>query len=167
MCSCKLNHFLGVDVCHQVWTLCKVLGKWNCFGNDVVAEQPSHPCLVAHNAVSSHYVSFLLLGLILYCCVVRDHEQNENGLKNTKTQFVLVAMKKKMMKIVFTWENVCPLSTIHCHGKSNNSTKSEYTKYDSLSTTLMITSGHFPTHQRTWKTSYCLMLVSLINFHFI
>ena len=52
MCSCQLNHFLGVDVSCQVWTLCKAFRKWNCFGDDVVAEQPPHPCLVVHDAMS-------------------------------------------------------------------------------------------------------------------
>ena len=52
MCSCQLGHFHGVDVSCHVWTLCKAFRKWNCFGDDVVAEQPSHPCLVIHNAVS-------------------------------------------------------------------------------------------------------------------
>ena len=51
MCSCQLNQFHGVDVCCQVWTLCKAFRKWNCFGDDVVAEQPSHPCLVVHDAM--------------------------------------------------------------------------------------------------------------------
>ena len=51
MCSCQLNQFLGVDVSCQVWTLCKAFRKWNGFGDDVIAEQPSHPCLVVHDAV--------------------------------------------------------------------------------------------------------------------
>ena len=51
MCSCQLNQFLGVDVPCQVWTLCKAFRKWNGFGDDVIAEQPSHPCLVIHNTV--------------------------------------------------------------------------------------------------------------------
>ena len=51
MCSCQLNQFLGVDVCCQVWTLCKAFRKWNGFGDDFIAEQPSHPCLVVHDAV--------------------------------------------------------------------------------------------------------------------
>ena len=29
----------------------KVLGKRNDFGDDVVAQQPPHPCLVVHNTV--------------------------------------------------------------------------------------------------------------------
>ena len=52
MCSCQLNQFLGVDMSCQVWTLCKAFRKWNGFGDDVVAEQPSHPCLVVFNAMS-------------------------------------------------------------------------------------------------------------------
>ena len=51
MCSCQLDQFLGVGVCCQVWTLCKVFRKWNGFGDDVITEQPSHPCLVIHNTV--------------------------------------------------------------------------------------------------------------------
>ena len=51
VCSCKLDQFHGVDVSCQVWTLCKAFRKWNCFGDDVVAEQPSHPCLVVHDTV--------------------------------------------------------------------------------------------------------------------
>ena len=50
MCSCQLDQFHGVDVC-QVWTLCKAFRKWNGFGDDVIAEQPSHPHLVIHNIV--------------------------------------------------------------------------------------------------------------------
>ena len=52
MCSCQLDQFHGVDMCCQVWTLCKAFRKWNGFGDDVVAEQPSHPCLVIHNTMS-------------------------------------------------------------------------------------------------------------------
>ena len=44
MCSCQLDQFLGVDMSCQMWTLCKAFSKWNCFGDDVVADQPSHPC---------------------------------------------------------------------------------------------------------------------------
>ena len=51
MCSCQLDQFLGVDVCCQVWTLFKAFRKWNGFGDDVIAEQPSHQCLVVHNTV--------------------------------------------------------------------------------------------------------------------
>ena len=51
MCSCKLDQFHSVDMCCQVWTLCKVFRKWNGFGDDVITEQPSHPCLVIHNTV--------------------------------------------------------------------------------------------------------------------
>ena len=51
LCSCQLNQFLGVDVSCQVWTLCKAFRKWYGFGDDVIAEQPSHPCLVIHNTV--------------------------------------------------------------------------------------------------------------------
>ena len=52
MCSCQLDQFHGVDVCCQVWTLCKAFRKWNGFGDDVVAEQSSHPCLVVYDAMS-------------------------------------------------------------------------------------------------------------------
>ena len=45
------TNFFGVDVSCQVWTLCKAFRKWNGFGDDVIAEQPSHPCLVIHNTV--------------------------------------------------------------------------------------------------------------------
>ena len=51
MCSCQLNQFLGVDMSCQVWTLCKAFRKWNCFGDDVVAEQPSHSCLLVYDTV--------------------------------------------------------------------------------------------------------------------
>ena len=51
MCSCQLDQFLGVDVSCQVWTLCEAFRKWNCFGDDVIAEQPSHTCLVVYDAV--------------------------------------------------------------------------------------------------------------------
>ena len=51
MCSCQLDQFHGVDMCCQVWTLCKAFRKWNCFGDDAVAEQPSHPCLGVRDTV--------------------------------------------------------------------------------------------------------------------
>ena len=51
MCSCQLDKSLGVDVSSQVWTLFKAFRKWNGFGDDVVAEQPSHPCLGVYDAV--------------------------------------------------------------------------------------------------------------------
>ena len=34
-----------------LWALCKALGKRNGFGDDVIAQQPPHPCLVVHNTV--------------------------------------------------------------------------------------------------------------------
>ena len=51
MCSCELNQFHGVDVSYQVWTLFKTFGNWNCFGDDVIAEQPSHPRLVVYDTM--------------------------------------------------------------------------------------------------------------------
>ena len=38
MCSCQLDQFHGVDVCCQAWTLCEAFRKWNCFGDDVIAD---------------------------------------------------------------------------------------------------------------------------------
>ena len=52
MCSCQLDQFHGVGMCCQVWTLCKAFRKWNGFGDDVIAEQPSHPCLVVYDTMS-------------------------------------------------------------------------------------------------------------------
>ena len=52
MCSCQLDQFHGVDMSCQVWTLCKAFRKWNCFGDDVIAEQPSHPRLVVYDTMS-------------------------------------------------------------------------------------------------------------------
>ena len=48
----------------QMRTLSKSLRKWNGFGDDVIAEQPSHPCLVVHNTVPCHTMcpSLLLNG---------------------------------------------------------------------------------------------------------
>ena len=50
-CSCQLNKFHGVCMSCHVWTLCKVFRKWNCFGDDVISEQSSHPCLVIQNGM--------------------------------------------------------------------------------------------------------------------
>ena len=49
--SCALDQFVGVGMFCQMWALCEALRKWNGFGVDVIAEQPSHPCLHAHNTV--------------------------------------------------------------------------------------------------------------------
>ena len=65
MCSCQLGHFHGVDVSCHVWTLCKVFRKWNCFGDDVIAEQPSHPCLVVCDAMG-HVTPSVFLSSFFY-----------------------------------------------------------------------------------------------------
>ena len=49
--SCELDQFVGVGMFFQMWALCEAFRKWNGFGDDVIAEQPSHPCLVVHNTV--------------------------------------------------------------------------------------------------------------------
>ena len=48
----------------------KALGKRNGFGDDVVAWQPPHPCLVVHNAVPCHitYPSFFSEPRMEQCC---------------------------------------------------------------------------------------------------
>ena len=48
---CKLDQFDGVGMSCQMGTLSKSLRKWNGFGDDAIAEHPSHPCLHVHNAV--------------------------------------------------------------------------------------------------------------------
>ena len=57
--SCELNQFDGVGMFCQMWALCEAFRKWNGFGDDVIAEQPSHPCLVVHNTVC-HVTPFVL-----------------------------------------------------------------------------------------------------------
>ena len=47
----RMNEGDGVGMCCQMRTLSKSLRKWNGFGGDVIAEQPSHPCLGIHNTV--------------------------------------------------------------------------------------------------------------------
>ena len=59
MYSCELDQFDGVGMLCQMRALCEAFRKWNGFGDDVVAEQPSHPCLVIHNTVS-HVTPFVL-----------------------------------------------------------------------------------------------------------
>ena len=39
--SCELDQFVGVGMFCQMWALCEAFRKWNGFGDDVVAEQPS------------------------------------------------------------------------------------------------------------------------------
>ena len=51
MYSCKLDQFDGVDMSCQMWTLCEAFRKWYGFGDDVVAEQPHHPCKDKYNTV--------------------------------------------------------------------------------------------------------------------
>ena len=49
--SCELDQFDGVGMFCQMWALCEAFRKWNGFGDDVIAEQPSHPCLHVHSVV--------------------------------------------------------------------------------------------------------------------
>ena len=58
-CCCELDQFDGVGMSCQMWALCEAFRKWNGFGDDVIAEQPSHPCLVLHNTVC-HVTPFVL-----------------------------------------------------------------------------------------------------------
>ena len=51
VCSCELDQFVGVGMSSQMWALREAFRKWNGFGDDVIAEQPSHPCLVVHDTV--------------------------------------------------------------------------------------------------------------------
>ena len=57
--SCELDQFVSVGMFCQMWALCEAFRKWNGFGDDVIAEQPSHPCLVVHNTVC-HVTPFVL-----------------------------------------------------------------------------------------------------------
>ena len=59
VCCCELSQFDGVGMSCQMRTMSKSLRKWNGFGDDVVAEHPSHSCLVVHNTVC-HVTPFVL-----------------------------------------------------------------------------------------------------------
>ena len=90
MYSCELDQFDGVGMFCQMWALCEAFRKWNGFGDDVIAEQPSHPCLVVHNTVC-HVTPFVLpssewlqeMGVVfvvsmpftvsLFACAMIDH----------------------------------------------------------------------------------------------
>ena len=85
--SCELNQFDGVGMSCQMWALCEAFRKWNGFGDDVIAEQPSHPCLHVHNTVC-HVTPFVVpsserMGVVfvvsmpftvsLFACAMIDH----------------------------------------------------------------------------------------------
>ena len=52
LCCCHFNQCVGAAVLSHFCPLSNPFSFTIGFGDDVVAEQPSHPCLVIHNAMS-------------------------------------------------------------------------------------------------------------------
>ena len=106
----SLINFLVLMCPARFWTLCDAFRKWNGFGDDVVAEQPSHPCLVIHNTVC-HVTPCVFLS-------------SESWLKQCSFKKCLLCLRNKWIhrKSVCLRENrpqwlhksACKVHMIHC-----------------------------------------------------